>query len=718
MTIATDHPSRPSRPSRSSRPSRPTAPRGGELQGPTQSRVIGGGRPRRSWRLGTRLFAGHAFFLLVTLSAVVAVTSWEANRRAERRIREAITTVPRILHVYADAQSRALVDNVRSLADSVGIKALLSLAGTDAAAATFHDSAVDLARGGADTVFFFDAQGTLLARSDREAGEEAGRDFSAVSWVAGPLYTGHPASAFILEIKRRRSLSLIAAAPVFQGQGEEARVNGVIAIASPLSEAQAGEIGRLISGEAVLVANVARRGQPLDLATLAASPQLRRATPGTLLDEPTREALFKNGKDVAGFDFTAGGERYAGAAVALTTGGGEPIAALLAARPKSAELAAFRALRGSVLAIGLLALAVSLPLSFAFARRTSRPIEQLAEGAEALRQGRLDVELPTARDAEVKTLARAFGALVIELEEKRALERLLAQTRRSDTAEIVVGDAVEADPDFILPGQLLAHRYHIKAVLGGGGMGRVFRAHDLDLDEEVAIKVLSNLPKRESTLQLLRKEIKVARAITHPNVVRVHDLGESVGLRFLTMEFVSGTTLRRLIDQRGHLELMPGLQVSKQLCRGLAAVHAGGMVHGDVKPENVMMLPNGIVKLMDFGLARRAGLESAQGGTVAGTPDYMSPEHARGAELDERSDLYAVGVLMYELFTGRTPFEAEEYSDLLRLHLYAPPPDPRELRPELPQTLAEVILFCLQKNRLERPGSAAELEQALMRVRM
>jgi eukaryotic-like serine/threonine-protein kinase len=708
MTIATERPSRPSRPS----PSSPTHV--GELLGPTLSRVVPGSgiRARRSWRLGTRLFVGNALFLLLTLSLVVAFASWDADRRAERRIREAIEPVPRILHVYVDARSRALVDNVRALADSVGTKALLSLAGTDAAAATFHDSAVDLGRRlGGGTVFLFDAQGGLLARSDREAGEEAGRDFSAVSWVAGPLYTGQPASAFILEITRRRSLSLVAAAPVFSGQGEEASVDGVIAVASPLGAAAAREIGRL-------VANVARRGKPLDLALLASSPQLRRATPAALLDEPTREALFTRGKDVAGFDFTAGGERYSGAAVALTTGGGEPIAALLAARPKSAELAAFRALRGSVLAVGFLALAVSLPLSFAFARRTSRPIEQLAAGAEALRQGRLDVELPKARDAEVKTLARAFGALVIELEEKRALERLLAQTRRSDTAEVVVGDANETDPDFILPGQLLAHRYHIKAVLGGGGMGRVFRAHDLELDEEVAIKVLSALPKRESTLQLLRKEIKVARAITHPNVVRVHDLGESGGLRFLTMEFVSGTTLRRLIDQRGHLDLMPGLQVSKQLCRGLTAVHVGGMVHGDVKPENVMVLPNGLVKLMDFGLARRAGLESGEGGTVAGTPDYMSPEHARGAELDERSDLYAVGVLMFELFTGKTPFEGAEYADLLRLHLYAPPPDPRELRPELPPTLAEVILFCLAKNRLERPGSAAELEQALMRVRM
>ena len=714
MTIVTDRPSRPSRPS---------TPPVGELQGPTLSRVMEGSgkRARRGWRLGTRLFAGNALFLGLTLLLVVAFASWEANRRAERRIRDAVEPVPRIVRVYLDAQQRALLDQVRGLADSVGTKALLSLAGTDAAAATFHDSAVDLARrlGPGAAVFLFDPRGVLLARSDRLAGEEAGRDFASVSWVARPLYTGEATAAFILEIRRRRSLSLVAAAPVYQGQDAEKRINGIIAVTAPVAEPRMREIAGLVSGETLLLANVARRGQPLALAVLAGSPQLRGVAPDALLDGATREMLFVRGQDVAGFDFTAGGERYTGAAVAVKTGGGEPIAALLAALPKSAELAAFRALRGSVVLIGLVALAVSLPLTFAFARRTSRPIEQLAAGAEALRLGRLDVELPRARDAEVKTLARAFGALVIELEEKRALERLLAQTRRSDTADLPVTIADEADADSIVPGQLMAHRYHIKALIGGGGMGRVFRAHDLDLDEEVAIKILSpRVLKRDSTLQLLRQEIKMARAITHPNVVRVHDLGESGGLRFLTMEFVSGTTLRRLISQRGHLDLMPGLQVAKQLCRGLAAVHVAGMVHGDVKPENVMVLPNGLVKLMDFGVARRAGLEAAESGTVAGTPTYMSPEHARGAELDERSDLYAVGVVMFELFTGQPPFDADEYSDLLRLHLYAPPPDPRELRPELPQTLAEVILFCLAKNRLERPGSAAELDQGLMRVRM
>src|SRR6185503_18677317 len=160
---------------------------------------------------------------------------------------------------------------------------------------------------GPGEVFLFDPHGILLARSDRLAGEEFGRDFSAVSWVARPLYTAEATAAFILEIRRRRSLSLVAAAPVGQGQGAEERLNGIIAVTQPLGAAQTREIARLVSGESLLIANVARRGQPLDLAVLAGPPQLRGVAPTSLLDEATREALFGRGKDVAGFDFTAAG---------------------------------------------------------------------------------------------------------------------------------------------------------------------------------------------------------------------------------------------------------------------------------------------------------------------------------------------------------------------------------------------------------------------------
>jgi eukaryotic-like serine/threonine-protein kinase len=682
----------------------------------------------RGASLGTRLFVGFALFLALTLALVIAFAQWDSQRRAERRVSEAMGPVPEIFDGYVGASAEADRNKVRSVAEAVGTKALLALAGTDVDSATFHDSALELANGlGAGAVFLFDAEGRLLARSDRAAGEEAGRDFSAIAWVAGPLASGEVASAFILETRRSRTLSLVAAAPVSQGEGSEARVNGLVAAAFPVADAQAADLGRLISGQAAFLGNVARRGAPPAVEVLAATPRLRAAAAALVATPGAVVTLFDAGQPFGPFDFTAADEVYIGTAVPVSTAAGEPIAAFLGARSKTAELATFRALRWGVLAVGLVALALSLPASYALARRVSRPIEQLAAGAEALRQGQLDIELPKVRGREVSMLARAFDALIVELKEKRALVEVLASVRQpaargSTLTTLSTGamPAADAPAGTLAPGQLFANRFRILAQLGGGGMGRVYRAHDLELEDDVALKILNPqlFAGSERALRLLRKETKAARAITHSNVVRVHDLGEAEGLRFLSMEYVAGTTLRKLLDQRRRLDLAPGLQFAKQLCRGLSAVHAAGIVHGDVKPENLMALPNGLVKLMDFGVATRAGVAGDERpGYAIGTPVYMSPEQARGGELDERSDIYAAGVVMFEIFTGQAPFQADSVADLLSQHLYASPPDPCAGRPEIPRLLGDVILQCLAKSRLERPASAGELDRALMRVR-
>ncbi len=203
--------------------------------------------------------------------------------------------------------------------------------------------------------------------------------------------------------------------------------------------------------------------------------------------------------------------------------------------------------------------------------------------------------------------------------------------------------------------------------------------------------------------------------ITHVNVVRVYDVGESAGRRFFTMEYVRGQTLRELLDRGGAMDLTPALQVAKQVCRGLSAVHKAGIVHGDLKPQNVMVLPNGVAKLMDFGVARVRS-QTAEG-PIQGTPLYMSPEQARGAELDDRSDIYAAGVLMFELFTGRPPFRAQSVDEILRMHQHDRPPNPRLLREDLPEVLSRIILACLEKARLQRPATASDLDRLLMRVR-
>jgi serine/threonine-protein kinase len=684
-------------------------PRGGEGDGP---RGVG---------LRARLFLGSAALLVFTVGLAVAFLTRKAQSVAEAKIREDLTAVPGVFAGYLSSQADARERQLGSLAREAGTKALL--AEVREHPETFHDSAREFARAlKARTVFFFDADGQLIARSDREAGEEAGRDFSGIAWVDTPRERLVESSAFILEVTREHALSLVASAPVTQGVGAEQRLNGVIAASFELAGERAQELALLTRAETAFLANVAPREAPPRLDVLAATPRLPR---GELLealrpaDRLTR--LFADGRQPEPFELAAGGDGYIATTVPIRSGHGEVIAALLVARSRAAEMAPFVEIRRSLLGVGGAALLLSVPLSFVLAQGLSGPIRKLSDAARQIARGDLDVGLPAAGAGEVGALARAFSSMVSELREKAQLEALVADMQRRPGDITLAGaapTAAEGDAGLGI-GRVFAGRYEILSELGRGGMGTVFRARDRELDDEVALKVLkTERDDQGAQVERLRQEIKIARAITHVNVVRAFDFGEAERARYLTMEYVPGTTLRELIDAHRGLELTPALQIAKQVCRGLAAVHRAGIVHGDLKPQNVMVMGNGIAKLMDFGVARPRARQEHGALVVAGTPLYMSPEQAKGGDLDDRSDIYSAGVVMFEMFTGQCPFRGKDVAEILQMHLNDPPPDPRTLRPGLPQPLAQLILACLSKHRLQRPGNAAELDRLLMRVRV
>jgi serine/threonine-protein kinase len=266
-------------------------------------------------------------------------------------------------------------------------------------------------------------------------------------------------------------------------------------------------------------------------------------------------------------------------------------------------------------------------------------------------------------------------------------------------------------------GAVVAGRYEILARIGSGGMGVVFKAHDRALDELAALKVLRPDVAHEPILaKRLRTEIKLARRILHPNVCRIHDFGQDGELSFISMEYVDGADLRRLM--RGQpFETEVAFETCDQLAQGLAAIHRAKIVHRDLKTANVMRDTNGIVKLMDFGIAKQIGGASSGGATatgqIIGTPQYMSPEQAQGEVIDARSDVYALAIVVFEIFTAKLPFEAETPVAVILKQIQETPPLDAPMAERIPLALRGVLKRALAKNREARYASADEMLVAL-----
>ncbi len=264
------------------------------------------------------------------------------------------------------------------------------------------------------------------------------------------------------------------------------------------------------------------------------------------------------------------------------------------------------------------------------------------------------------------------------------------------------------------PGSVLADRYEILKMLGEGGMGAVYKAIDRELDRLVALKVIRpELAGHPSILQRFKQELILARKITHRNIIRIFDLGVVEGLRFITMEFVEGQDLASLLEQR---KFTPEetVKIIRQVCAALEAAHVEGVVHRDLKPQNIMIESSGRVVVMDFGLARSMEATGmTQAGALMGTPAYMSPEQAKGMPADERSDIFSLGIIFYQMLTGTLPFEADTALASMLLRTQGPPPPPVQIDPAIPQPLSDIALKSLATNTQDRYQSAASLGQDL-----
>ena len=279
-------------------------------------------------------------------------------------------------------------------------------------------------------------------------------------------------------------------------------------------------------------------------------------------------------------------------------------------------------------------------------------------------------------------------------------------------------ETLETPKEELTTGSVFAGRYQIIEVLGKGGMGKVFRALDKKLNEEVALKLVKpEIASDKKTLERFSNELKIARKIAHKNVGRLYELMEEKGIYFITMEYIPGEDLKSFIKRAGPLSAGKTTFIAKQVCEGLAEAHELGVVHRDLKPQNIMIDKEGNSRIMDFGIARSLKAKGiTDAGVMIGTPEYMSPEQVDAKETDQRSDIYSLGVILYEMVTGRVPFEGDTPLSVAVKQKTETPEDPRKLNSQIPEDLSRIILRCIEKDKEKRYQGAGEVHSELDKI--
>ncbi len=284
----------------------------------------------------------------------------------------------------------------------------------------------------------------------------------------------------------------------------------------------------------------------------------------------------------------------------------------------------------------------------------------------------------------------------------------------------VSGSGSAPAPIGLAEGLVINSRYRLDAKIGQGGMGAVWRATDLELDEVVAMKFLTAVAADEGLLQRFKQEVTLSRQFNHPNIIRLHDLGTWGEHKYITMELLQGRDLSKVMTGTP-LDIDKGLGYLVQACSALQAVHDRGVIHRDIKPENFFVSDDGVVKVMDFGIAKRrnAAKGLTRAGMMAGTPQYMAPEQINDfGSVNHLADVYSIGIIAYQIFTGDVPFDNEELMPILVAHLTQAPAAPAEKNPKIPPELDAVILKLLAKKPAERVQSCREVAGDLARIRM
>ena len=718
-----------------------------------------------------RVFLSTAAIVCAVLVAALVVASYSARRATREAERRGLEQAADLTAQLLSGRGRSLAGGARVFVQGPSFRSLVAQRRHDDILDQAIEAAAQLE---ADWVFITDEHGVLLAKSD-EPGVE-GVAMGSIPLVEGAL---EGRTTFGFGISRDTLLFQTVAVPIVVPSFAPF---GVL-VATKLVDRQMALDVRAATAADIIFYSLDTRGKPhlvatsLDSVSDASSAiPLVAATGAGTAAKPNNNTLLAPTPRAARTAVIAGAS-YALQGAALTTAGGEIVGGFVVARPESATSAQLAGIRKSLVFAGLFGLVLALAAAWSSARRVTRPSRALAAAATRALDGEYDdaariAEEATTRapSAEVKALGAALTAFLRELREKQALGALVERVTTSETTanetrldggeEPRIGRARPsvgrtrtalapqlgafagslALPSGVLtPRAMIADRYEIQDVLGVGGTGIVYRALDRTLDESIAIKVLRPelLTDDPRAREELKQELRLTRRVSHRNIVRTHDFGVSRGMPYLTMEFVEGTSLAAVLARRGALPSSVVLALAKQLMRALDAAHEQSVMHGDVKPANLLLAADGLLKVTDFGVAslvRRPISPAAAGeevagpprlaGAVIGTPEYMAPELLLGGRPDVTSDLYAAGMVLHECLTGSTPFQGDTPRGFLAQKLDTPKETPVPAlpgartgpRPTPSRTLSAIVAAMIAPDPADRPESAGAVSALLARI--
>jgi eukaryotic-like serine/threonine-protein kinase len=573
-----------------------------------------------------------------------------------------------------------------------------------------------------DFSMLLDSAGTVLTRTDRP-------DFSGQSLAAHPLVAPvmadlTPEYGIWREGNRLFNVAVVPVTTAFEIVGY--LVTGIL-----ISDEVAAGIKRVTGVDVVFVSV----GEQLNLVASTLDMPRSNIVLERLRESELSQARLLQGEVIPRLDLQFDGESWVARAEPLRDGHGQVLAAALTVDSLDARLAGQRTLQASLLVAGLAAIGLALLLSRLTARRIAQPVTRLASIADKAAQGDYEQRIETQGRDEIATLARAISRLLADLREQQEIAAYVSDLDRKPLPEssgqaetLVDGNSVTAvmgehrRPDTALsPGHVVGGRYEILQRLGAGAMGTVFKTRDRELDDVVALKVLHpDIGRDSEQIERMRQEIRLARRITHPNVLRTHDLTELDGIPVISMEYVRGAPLSMLLARSGRIKMAAGLRVCSQVLQGLQAAHRAGVLHRDIKPGNIIIDQSGNARLMDFGIAQSANSDApslTRPGTVAGTANYLAPELIMGGTADVRSDIYAVGVMMCEIFSGQLPFQGKTAIQVCMAHVHGDPRKPSVGWPEIPGELEQIILKCLAREPEQRYSDVEGLLKAIQGFR-